>query len=216
MECGRQPIVLIQPRMDMPQPMVDIDDQAGVKVAVAYLQKLGHRDVLWFDYPLRAFPTPADRKQNFLSAAEEARMHGTCYHLPTWNSDVNDEEMEPVIEAAMSQRLAEGRRFTAVFCYNDRLAVGAMRALRRSGLRVPEDVSVIGFDDLYGSMVIPTLTSVDTKMFDMGRAAGRMALELVMGEPEVFERLRGKREVLLPELRVRESTGPAKPLNPAS
>jgi DNA-binding LacI/PurR family transcriptional regulator len=93
---------------------------------------------------------------------------------------------------------------TALFCYNDMTAIGAMRAAQQAGLRVPDDLSIIGYDDVtYASYVSPPLTTVRQQMFEMGRQATEMALALLSGGEAVEDVL------VLGQLVERESCAPA-------
>jgi DNA-binding LacI/PurR family transcriptional regulator len=84
--------------------------------------------------------------------------------------------------AAMRQLLDLHSPPTAVFCYNDMQAFGAMRAVRERGLRVPADISVAGFDDLYlASYTDPPLTTIHQPTQEMGREAAEILVELVGG-----------------------------------
>ena len=82
----------------------------------------------------------------------------------------------------MARLLNLNRPPTAVFCYNDRLALGAMRAVREHGLRVPRDISIVGFDDLFlSSYADPPLTTIRQPKHDMGCQATEILLELLAG-----------------------------------
>jgi LacI family repressor for deo operon, udp, cdd, tsx, nupC, and nupG len=98
----------------------------------------------------------------------------------------------------------QGRTFSAVFCSNDEMAIGAMRALSSAGLRIPEDVSVIGFDDIrFSRYTTPPLTTLSQPKNALGREAMTMLIE-ILNDPAVPPRKR----VLSAELVVRGSTGP--------
>lgn len=85
-------------------------------------------------------------------------------------------------EQAMSQLLALPKPPTAVFCYNDMSAVGVMRQIRAHGLRIPDDLSVVGFDDLYLSQYLqPPLTTVRQPMNQMGHMAMEALLRIMSG-----------------------------------
>lgn len=105
----------------------------------------------------------------------------------------------------VSELLANEVRFTCVFAHNDFMAVGAMRRLKEAGLRIPEDVSVIGFDDSdIATIVEPGLTTVRKDMVEVGRAAARILFSRLDGDDA------GARSRVLPvELIVRGSTGPS-------
>ena len=102
---------------------------------------------------------------------------------------------------AMREAIEKGLEFDAVFCYNDLLAFGVIKALKECGYRIPEDVAVVGYDDIvYSSFVCPSLTTVRIKKFEMGYEAFRMLLQRLKGR-----RKRRKRVILDVELVVRES-----------
>ena len=108
---------------------------------------------------------------------------------------------------ALVRLLAQGARFDAVFAHNDLSAVGAMQALRESGRRVPEDVSVMGFDDIpLAAHSDPPLTTVHQPMREMGQAAARMLLSHLDGMP-----LPDQPAVIGTRLVVRGSTAPTSP-----
>ena len=78
---------------------------------------------------------------------------------------------------AMKKILAKGKKFTALFAFNDVSAIGAIRALEESGLRVPQDVSVLGFDDIYAAEFHnPALSTIRQPLFEMGRLAAQTVL----------------------------------------
>jgi DNA-binding LacI/PurR family transcriptional regulator len=96
--------------------------------------------------------------------------------------------------------------FTALFAYNDISAIGAMRAFQEAGLRVPDDISVVGFDDIsLASFSIPPLTTVRQPLLKMGRIAAQTLLD------RIEERTQYVPEIAIePELIVRKSTAPPK------
>jgi LacI family repressor for deo operon, udp, cdd, tsx, nupC, and nupG len=103
--------------------------------------------------------------------------------------------------------LAAPRRPTAVFSSNDEMAIGLMRGLAEGGLRVPDDVSVAGFDDIeFAAVIDPPLTTVRQPRAELGRTAAAVLLDLMAGR-EAPARLR-----LGTELVVRASTGPPRPI----
>src|SRR6516225_8881931 len=112
----------------------------------------------------------------------------------------------PYVGYPVVRRLLQRTRdFTALFAYNDLSAIGAMRALRDSGLRVPEDVSVIGFDDINSAAFqIPSLTTVRQPLDKMGALAGEILLQRIHGGPNPEE------VSVDAELVIRESTAPAR------
>jgi DNA-binding LacI/PurR family transcriptional regulator len=94
--------------------------------------------------------------------------------------------------------------FTALVCYNDIAAIGAMRAIRDYGMRVPEDISVVGFDDIQGAAFQnPSLTTIRQPLHHMGMTAARILLQRVRRQAMYPQSMPIK-----PELVIRESTCP--------
>ncbi len=80
----------------------------------------------------------------------------------------------------MRELLARGRDLTAVFAYNDLMAIGAVAAIRRAGLRVPEDISVIGFDDIpQAATTVPAITTIAQPATEIGQVSVRVLLDRI-------------------------------------
>jgi len=123
---------------------VGIDDREGAKIATQHLINQGHTKIGLIAGSTSnqfEFPVPFDRKAGFLSALEENGID--------WNPDhevIGDFSMPTGLQA-MDEILARRNRPTAIFCESDEMAFGALRSIQRHGLRTPDDISVIGFDD---------------------------------------------------------------------
>jgi DNA-binding LacI/PurR family transcriptional regulator len=92
---------------------------------------------------------------------------------------------------------------TAVFCFNDMTAIGVINALQQKGYKVPQDFSVIGFDDLdIASFFHPSLTTVRQPIYQIGRSTAKMLYSLIQNQENI------QAQVLEPELVIRESTAP--------
>ena len=104
-------------------------------------------------------------------------------------------------ERCAEELIARGQRFTAVVCANDRLAVGAIAALRRHGLRCPEDISVTGYNDMpLADRLLPALTTVRVQHYKGGHESAELIVELMRGAQET-------RHIVLPvEIVIRAST----------
>ena len=185
------PFAVLDPGWDTgTTPGVRIDMSAGVRLAVEHLAAAGHRRLGMID---GAADPRDERRVSFLAVARELGL------------DVDEDDVEPascsVEGGADAARALLARRpdRTAVFAYNDVLAVGAVRGLKAAGLRVPEDCAVVGFDGLpLGELVEPPITSVYVDIRRMGELAVAAAAELLAGRvPEPA--------VLRPQLRVRGS-----------
>jgi LacI family transcriptional regulator len=108
-------------------------------------------------------------------------------------------------EEAAEELLSRPDPPTAIFGFNDNVAIGALHAAQRRGLRVPEDLSIVGFDDTFqATIVTPRLTTVRQPLAELGRMGVSLLLRLIEGQ-----RLDALRIELATSLVVRESTGPA-------
>jgi DNA-binding LacI/PurR family transcriptional regulator len=175
---------------------VGIDNVPASRDAVAYLIRLGHRRIGYIGDE-GGFQSDTDRFGGYRQALQQA-------DLPFDPSLVvhGDGKLKGG-EEAMLRILRLTDRPTAVFCYNDMSTFGALRAVRRRKLRVPEDMSLVGFDDLFiASYADPPLTTVRQPMAYMGQLATDIVLKLLSGASCEFN-------VKVPgELVVRESSSP--------
>jgi LacI family transcriptional regulator len=178
-------------------PSVDNDDRGGVSSAIDYLAGLGHRRIAFLNGPLDA---PFDREAltGYLEACDR---HGLLIEprlLRTSHYSVASGR------AAMAAVLASGAPPTAVFAVDDESAAGAMQAIHDAGLRVPEDISVVGMDDLpLAAALRPALTTVRIDTEELGRRGAAMLLQIIAGAPPDPPRV-----VLPTRLVVRESAAP--------
>jgi len=155
---------------------VRIDNVGGGRMATQYLVDLGHRRIAYIG-DKSGFQSDTERFAGYREILEEAGF-GFEPELVAHGDGTPDGGME-----AMRRLLALAKRPTAVFCYNDREAFGAMRAIREQGLRVPADVSLVGFDDLFlSSFTDPPLTTVRQPKREMGVLASEILLKLLSGE----------------------------------
>jgi DNA-binding LacI/PurR family transcriptional regulator len=176
---------------------VGTDNIQGGRLAVRYLLELGHTRLGYITGPEWA-------------VASKQRLEGACQALREQGVNV-----DPTLivqgdgragggEKAMCRLLSHPTPPTAVFCYNDMTAIGAMRAVQQAGLRVPEDISIVGYDDVaFATYVTPPLTTIRQRKYEMGAQATEIALALLNGKKNIAE------HVLVPgELIVRESCAP--------
>ncbi len=113
---------------------------------------------------------------------------------------VNSDFSEPGGYRAAQQLIQSGVKFSGLIAANDQMAYGARLALSRSGLRVPEDVSLVGFDDLpHSAYTLPPLTTVRQSIYEVGTQAAQAVLQLLSGVSSTMEQIPA-------ELVVREST----------
>ena len=169
------------------------DNFEGGRMATQHLLQLGHRKIAFIAGD-SDHPDATDRLRGYQAALEQA---GIAYdpHLV-----VPGEYLEVSGLLAVDRLLGTGQRFTAIFAANDQMAVGAALGLQRRSLRVPEDVSIVGFDDLPTSQyAIPPLTSIEQPAYELGRLAAQGLLQMLAG---------GKPNITmpLPRLVARESS----------
>lgn len=177
---------------------VMIDNIAGAKTAVKHLLDLGHTRIAAIMGPLDT-PSTLERLQGYKQALLEAGLEIDESLMISGNYSTE------VGISAMGKLLKLRQRPSAVFCFSDDMAIGAMSILQANGFRIPQDMSVIGFDDIrYAALMTPALTTIRQPLEDIGKACMKLLLEQLSGnnkEPQFMQ---------LPfSLVVRQSTGPA-------
>ena len=191
--CGYVRIASVS--LDKPEHMIETRDRLGGLAAARHLTSLGHRRIALVAGP-SSFRSSHERRAGFEEGlAEAGAALESGYVLEgayTYESGI-----------PLGQKLlAQSPRPTAIFALNDEMAAGVLQAARQAGLRVPEDLSVVGFDDFeIASRLWPTLTTVRTPT----REIGRLAAERLIGR----EAAGRKPEDRLPVLVARNSSGPA-------
>jgi LacI family transcriptional regulator len=176
---------------------VVIDNERGGREATMHLIGLGHRRIALLGVDT-TWTTDAGRLDGYRAALKTARIpfdRRLVARIPLHSPDT-----EARIEA-----LLDGAAPTAIFAANNALAEHAWRVLRRRGLRIPSDVSLVGFDDVpWMEMVDPQITVVDQPTLELGRCAARLLLRRLEGGPALPPVV----ETLQPGLLVRGSTAP--------
>jgi DNA-binding LacI/PurR family transcriptional regulator len=176
---------------------VGIDNEEGAFRATEHLIILGHSRIAILLPGSTEVYFSADRYEGYKRALE-------TYHIPHDAALVRNGELSPdVAEEAMGSLLGLPQRPTAVFAGNDTQAMGAMRAARRRGFRVPEDLAVVGFDDIAVSRLsAPGLTTIHSSDYKIAAEATRMLIRKIR-RPEIQPET-----IMLPvELVIRESCG---------
>lgn len=185
---------------DTPLPSVRSDNVAGAGLAIQHLYDLGHRDIAHVTGPLDNVLTNA-RRQGMLE--QRARLD-----LPARDDWIirGDFSLESGREAAQ-RILAMEHRPTAVFCASDQVAFGLISTLTAAGVRVPQDLSVVGFDDIeLSEYYVPALTTIRQFRRQLGARAARLLLDRLNGKP--IDPQIGKVLTVDVELVVRDSTAP--------
>ena len=179
-----------------------LNHQRAAEVALKHLFHLGHRQIAF----IKGQEFSSDTEVRWSNIERVARQLGVAIN-PRLVVQLEGDSPSPQLGYVATRRLlAAGEPFSALFAFNDISAMGAIRALRESGLRVPEDVSVVGFDDIQSAAYQnPSLTTVRQPLREMGRAAAEMLLKRI-NRPGVD--LHDKHTVE-PELIIRETTSTA-------
>lgn len=186
------PVVLLNNVLDMPDLLcITTSHYEGAVSAVDHLYERGHRKISLL----------AGR---FSPQVNEARYKGYEDALARRGLEINPRyilEIDPSLEAgerAMAGLLRLEDRPTAVFCTNDTVAAGAMKAVIRAGLRIPEDAAIVGFDDSTVSHIVePELTTVRIDMDRMGRLAAEKLFDLIEGIPSIETRIEIPTELIV-------------------
>jgi DNA-binding LacI/PurR family transcriptional regulator len=180
---------------------VVLDHRRAAEQILTHLHSLGHRQIAF----MRGQPFSSDSEDRWRSLVEVAREMDIATDpkfVVQLERDISSPELGYPV---MQQLLAERLRFTAVVAFNDMSAIGAIRAIQEQGLRVPQDVSIIGFDDIPGAAFhTPSLTTVRQPLKRMGEVAAESLLDRVEGSKEYPAEI-----AIEPELVVRESTAQA-------
>src|SRR5215210_8071865 len=198
LEAGIE-LVLVNRRQDqLPVSSATADDRMGMRLSVEHLVSLGHTRIAHLGGPLD-YSTGLDRHESFHETMRAAGLEP-------------DPELVLVAEAftesegarLCEQLMAGGRDFTAVAAGNDMLALGCYDVFAERGVRCPDEISVVGFNDMtFAARFQPPLTTIHIPHYEIGKAAGELMLERLQDpDPE-------PRDIRLePSLVVRDSTAP--------
>jgi DNA-binding LacI/PurR family transcriptional regulator len=181
-------------------PTVGVDNTAGAAAATRHLLELGHRTVHHIAGPA-GWPESRQRSAGWRATLKAAGAVVPEILVGDWSARAGYE---------MGQRLARDRTVTAIFCANDHTALGALRAVSEVGRRVPDDVSVVGFDDIpEAPFMIPPLTTVRQDFGEVSRRSMALLLDLTGSHPRAEHGEGASPDIrLAPHLVVRDSSGP--------
>lgn len=178
---------------------IGTDDLRGGQIATEHLLSLGHTRIGYIAAPNNVNSSQA-RMSGYRAALES---HGIAFD-PVLVAD-GDGRPAAAMEAT-ARLLSQGENPTAIFCYNDMTAIGAMHALKQMGIRVPDDISIVGYDDIpIAEYLDPPLTTIRQQKYDMGCMAMDMLLRLLNGATDVQD------VTIEPTLVIRRSTRELKP-----
>ncbi len=178
-----------------------LDHKLAARLALTHLIDLGHEEIAF----MKGYPLSSDSFVRWAAVSETAAELGLRVR-PELTVQIESTASSPHVGYPFAkQLLARKQPFTALFAYNDISAIGAIWAFREAGLRVPEDVSVMGFDDIPAAAYnTPGLTTVRQPLERMGQIAAKTVIDQIEGNAEFVQEI-----AVAPELVVRDSTGPA-------
>lgn len=209
------PLVVVgEPPVPTRRPAVFLDAEPGLEAAVDHLRERGHTSIAWVSLAHSIHDVDARPREDSQARARMvsrlcAARGMTCVVVSAGISAPihqlgRDRALTALMES-LAPIIAGLHGVTALCCYNDLVAHAAIRLLRRLGRPVPEDMAVIGFDNLFADLADPPLTTVDHCLAEMGRRAAALALQMV-DDPASRTGLAGHRELVPARLVVREST----------
>lgn len=181
------PFVVIQDMLqDKRVNFVNIDNFKGAYTATKYLINLGHRDIVHITGPLES-RIAVERSQGFEKALLDHGIPLNNQNILRGNFRYNDGYWR------MKQILSWGRKPTAIFFGNDLMAYGGMQAAKEANVRIPEDMSIIGFDGLAGEFefagLMPPLTTMHQPMTKMGECAAQIIIDKIDGVSEEVQHI---------------------------
>src|SRR5438045_3459258 len=178
-----------------------LDHKRAARLALEHLRDLGHEEIAF----IKGQTISSDSAVRWSAICEVAQQLGIRIR-PELTIQLEGIDSTPAIGYPFAkQLLARKHPFTALFAYNDISAIGSIWAIHEAGLRVPEDISVVGFDDTPGAAFAnPPLTTVRQPLLRMGQIAAQTVVDLIEERGEYVPEI-----AIEPELVVRESTGPA-------
>jgi len=192
------PTVLVAGHTSVPGVTnVILNHELAAELALRHLYEFGHRKIAF----MQGQPFSSDSDTRWAATLHVARELGLTVSDDLTIHLEKDSHSPEISYPGIRQLIQSRRPFTAVLCFNDVSAMGTIRALHEAGLRVPNDVSVLGFDDIQSAQYqVPSLTTIRQPLQKMGSTAARMLLKKLSDQPTP-ELIR-----VDPELIVREST----------
>lgn len=199
----RVPIILIDRDYDIPNVIgkVLVDNTKASHMGVNYLLDMGYTKIAYIAGPMHT-RTARDRLEGYKKALTDRQIDYKAEYVK-----IGEYKSQWGWEAAKAF-LSEKISFDAIFCGNDLIAIGAIKALKEEGLKVPEDIGIMGFDDIYMSSIMePALTTIKQPNYEMGYRAAELLINAIESKkPEAIGRI-GKTDTVIldTELTIRQS-----------
>lgn len=188
----KAPVVIIGGDRDSadystPLPRVCHDSSAGIREAVQHLAALGHREILWVGAIGNGRRLVPNRRLAFHKITSELGLRSSEFYIhfdPAQGEVAGTQELS---REQFARHLARHKPPTALMAYNEIVGLGIYSALQKSGLSVPEDVSVIGYDGHYSELAYPTMSVVSMEIREMGARASALALKMTETPPLIIK-----------------------------
>jgi len=186
---------------------VSVDNEGGASMALEYLYRLGHREIAFLRGP-KTLASSGQRWKGVRNFSQSADLRLDPKRIVELPESLDPNSSFEAGARLTTELLRQGKTFTALMAYDDMTALGALRALKKEGLGVPEDCSVIGFDDVaQASLSSPSLTTVRQPMEAMGSMSAGLILDAIKAVHQKRDAPVVRRKIPA-ELVVRESTRP--------
>lgn len=171
------PVMLMGQMPNTKMPFVDVNATAGAEAAVRHLISLGHTQIGMITNAPLNYTSAQQRRAGYCQAMDAAQLKVDSFLI-------QEGDFTPASGfTAMEALLNSSRGITAVFVASDVVAIGAMLAIKRAGLRIPADIAIVGFDDIpLAEFFDPPLTTVHLPAYGLGLAAGERLIRLIQGE----------------------------------
>jgi LacI family transcriptional regulator len=201
------PIISLEERQPTCIPTILFDEMMGITKLIDHLYEKGHRKMLWVCADTTRPNRFVERERHMLKAlASKGCQCEFCpYPEPTRPEDFYEPNLIETARKSVAQRLKKPYDFTAVICYSDIIAIGAHRAILQAGLRIPEDLSLTGYDALFHEYLTPRLTTIDHRIFEMGLQAGNVMMKMLKGGRTAVRDMQNTIAMIKPELVIGDS-----------
>lgn len=168
------PLVLVDRDIPIGNPVgkIMVDNQKGGYMATSYLADKGCKNIVFLSGTQNSVPSK-DRYLGYLKAMAEHGLNADkMEHFGNFKSEFGLEKMQ--------QLLKQGQKVDGVFCASDVIAIGAIKAIKEFGLRVPQDIKVVGFDDIYFAQYLePPLTTIAQPIYEIGATSARLLIDYI-------------------------------------
>ncbi|MGP4039344.1 GntR family transcriptional regulator [Gracilibacillus sp. D59] len=204
------PYLMINAYYDELEPFhIVVDDEKGGLIQTEHVIELGHRNIIGFFKNDDIQGTK--RMKGYLKAHRKHNIEIMPNNIVTYNTEEKSSKPIDMLKQVLSE--PEAKRPTAIVCYNDELAIKLLDVLREAQLKVPEDISIVGYDDSFmAELTEVKLTTVTHPKSEMGELAAKVILDMVKKNRGAKKQQNTEKDLIRfdPELIIRHSTGPLK------